>query len=116
MHLPIVDKSIWQLVQRQGQSALWGGPRGMGVAQSTLASIRSASNPYYLSEPARSPLGTFPRSRDRPAGSRPGPPRRARRQLWAAWYDMSPKALLRTNARRWRVVGAPFLNEGRWQC
>jgi hypothetical protein len=27
-----------------------------------------AGSPYYLSEPARSPLGTLPRSRNRPAG------------------------------------------------
>src|SRR3954454_4670837 len=65
--------------------ATMSGPPGMDAAQSTPASTRSAGSPYYVSEPARSPLGTFPRSRDRPAGSRPEPPRQARRLLWTSW-------------------------------
>ena len=40
------------------------------LAETMTDRTRSADNPYYVFEPARSPLGTFPRSWDCPAGSR----------------------------------------------
>src|SRR3954454_14560552 len=60
------------------------------LAETMTDRTRSADSSYYVSEPARSPLVTFPRSRDRPAGSRPEPLRRARRSLRTLWHGTPP--------------------------
>ena len=70
---------------RLGPSPVLDAIKQIWLAETMTDRTRSAGSPYYVFEPARSPLGTFPRSRDRPAGSRPEPLRRAHRSFWLAW-------------------------------